>query len=377
MRPQRHMLLMLSALLVLFLAAGQATPISIAKESFFPGETVIIEIAGDTNGLSGDIMSSAGIYKYPSVSPVLRFQPQQQGTYRFNLYKDKTIVGSKGFNVKAPILPHFTLSASSLQTGTKLRIFVFNFTPSTILTVTAEDQSITYPSVSNELFFYPKKPGTYTASISSDGKLIQSEIFIVDEDIADGTMLNIAENQTVPAEAVEVGSGNGTQENEPPIEAPATTKKFSFDVVNSKGYLLDTEITLHPKDKRNVDINTLSYVQLPPGRYDISMKPNVAGIEMINLTSVELVENFSLGLEEVSKERTNLDAKKVYAINPAAINFSSGELTVTAKGSRLLKCKDWDFSAQECKGEWAFIMQIYPGENYSLAIDAVDPAYAE
>ncbi|NTV23657.1 MAG: hypothetical protein HGA85_04755, partial [Nanoarchaeota archaeon] len=59
------------------------------------------------------------------------------------------------------------------------------------------------------------------------------------------------------------------------------------------------------------------------------------------------------------------------------INFSSGELTVTAKGSRLLKCKDWDFSAQECKGEWAFIMQIYPGENYSLAIDAVDPAYAE
>ncbi|MFC1753477.1 Ig-like domain-containing protein [Thermoproteota archaeon] len=68
---------------------------------------------------------------------------------------------------------------------------------------------------------------------------------------------------------------------------------------------------------------------------------------------------------------------KVYAIDPTGVNFTSAEVTATATGSMLFKCKAWNFTLQECQGDWVKIADITPGEDYIFILTPDDPGLAE
>jgi len=103
-------------------------------------------------------------------------------------------------------------------------------------------------------------------------------------------------------------------------------------------------------------------------------------VKKIVLSNVSIDANFSLGLDDVPESIPAPSGKKweeVYAIDPARLNFTNGTVTAVAKGTELYKCKEWDFDAQACGGEWMFLMFITPGEEYSFVLTPDDPALGE
>ncbi|MCX6709092.1 MAG: DNRLRE domain-containing protein, partial [Candidatus Woesearchaeota archaeon] len=69
---------------------------------------------------------------------------------------------------------------------------------------------------------------------------------------------------------------------------------------------------------------------------------------------------------------------QVYAIDPTSTNFTSGVVEVTAKGTSLYKCKDWNFDARECDGEWLLVAEdMVPGNSYLLELTPDDPGFGE
>ena len=67
---------------------------------------------------------------------------------------------------------------------------------------------------------------------------------------------------------------------------------------------------------------------------------------------------------------------ELFSINPT-LEFEYGNLTRRAKGTKLYKCSDWNFTSQKCNGYWEKIKDIIPGEYYTFGFTATDPGYAE
>ncbi len=131
---------------------------------------------------------------------------------------------------------------------------------------------------------------------------------------------------------------------------------------------------------------------IAPGKYNmilIPSKPNSTSkdgilrvpVSQILFKDVEITAKTKpvLKLEGLSARATPFGkfTQQAYAIDPTDFNFTEAEVTVLAKGSELYKCADWIYDEQKCTGKWIKIMNITPGENYTILIDASDPAYAE
>jgi len=77
-------------------------------------------------------------------------------------------------------------------------------------------------------------------------------------------------------------------------------------------------------------------------------------------------------------EKINIPKKqKAFAIDPSNIDFYQGNITITAQGNRVMKCKEWNFSTQECYGDWVLVETVKPGENYTIILTQDDPAFVE
>ncbi|MEM3154538.1 MAG: PT domain-containing protein [Candidatus Woesearchaeota archaeon] len=69
---------------------------------------------------------------------------------------------------------------------------------------------------------------------------------------------------------------------------------------------------------------------------------------------------------------------QVYAIDPTNTSFDRGLVEVVAAGTKLYKCKDWNFDARSCGGSWVLVAEdMVPGNTYYLDIDPMDPAFGE
>ncbi len=68
-----------------------------------------------------------------------------------------------------------------------------------------------------------------------------------------------------------------------------------------------------------------------------------------------------------------------YSIDPTSIDFENATLKINATGTKLYKCKDWDFAKQKCYGDWKLIenLTLIPGQEYNFTITPEDPGFAE
>ena len=88
-----------------------------------------------------------------------------------------------------------------------------------------------------------------------------------------------------------------------------------------------------------------------------------------------------LGFEDVPSPAIKIKGAQTveaYAIDPSQFQFETATITAVATGHYLYKCKGWNFYSQQCpEGGWQKIMDITPGQEYSVQLGSSDPAYSE
>ncbi len=117
--------------------------------------------------------------------------------------------------------------------------------------------------------------------------------------------------------------------------------------------------------------------RISAGRLEVF--PKSTPIKKIEFDSINLTQRFDLGLDEIPPGAVSEhDFIRVYAIDPSRLEFAYANVTVTATGTELYKCKDWDFTSQKCLGEWElFKRDLVPGQNYTFQLTKEDPGFGE
>lgn len=118
---------------------------------------------------------------------------------------------------------------------------------------------------------------------------------------------------------------------------------------------------------------------VPPGKYRITLHPHNHPIQTIFIDDFEFSGQTLLALDEPDEGTVlgppGVKFREVYVFNPKA--QISGTFTVRAKGTNVYKCKEWNFEARVCEGTWVNILNVTPGELYTIDFDPADPAYGE
>ncbi len=112
---------------------------------------------------------------------------------------------------------------------------------------------------------------------------------------------------------------------------------------------------------------------LDDGIYNITVSPINHPFKNITFKNINIQKGFTK-IVDVDM----LTGTELYALDPTQFNFS--EATVTsdpAKGAILYKCKDWNFSAQNCTGNWTKVKDLVLGQEYSFALTPEDPGFIE
>ncbi|MEM4711266.1 MAG: hypothetical protein QXL18_04950, partial [Candidatus Woesearchaeota archaeon] len=89
----------------------------------------------------------------------------------------------------------------------------------------------------------------------------------------------------------------------------------------------------------------------------------------INIVDQDIINNDLFDTQE--------DIVSSYAIDLSNLNFTNGSFIKKAVGTELWKCKEWDYNAQTCNGQWVKILNIRPGGYYSVDLSPEDPGYIE
>ena len=148
-------------------------------------------------------------------------------------------------------------------------------------------------------------------------------------------------------------------------------------VQDANNSAVDVNITFYQNSQAKYMSNgTLHSLTVDDGRYNISITPNNNIIKSMDFKNVAINQ----GLVKIIDIDDPLDNKgyvELYAINPSELNFTDATVTLTAKGDSLYKCKDWNFTQQECYGNWTFLQFIEPGQNYTITLTPDDPGFGE
>lgn len=110
-----------------------------------------------------------------------------------------------------------------------------------------------------------------------------------------------------------------------------------------------------------------------PEELQVTVATTMKAVKKIKLQGVKRRETIDIYLEELPEGNW----KQHYAIDLSSIEFTGGEMTVTAQGDMLFKCREWNFSTQECHGNWTKVMDLKPGEEYTIQLSPEDPGFGE
>ncbi|MBU0470474.1 MAG: hypothetical protein KJ984_03290, partial [Nanoarchaeota archaeon] len=171
-------------------------------------------------------------------------------------------------------------------------------------------------------------------------------------------------------------------------------KEIEFDpgIKDSNNELVEYDLEIEDAETKTVEVSeqirkpqglgvaSKLKVKLKKGEYNIKIVPKNSPISSIEFYNLDLSSNIDKFIDIDDVEETGELSKyiEVYAIDPTAINFSSATVTVTAKGTSLYKCKDWNFTRQSCYGSWElFKTGLVPGQDYTFILTPDDPGFGE
>lgn len=144
----------------------------------------------------------------------------------------------------------------------------------------------------------------------------------------------------------------------------------AFNVKDKYGNKITADVKLLSEN-----LQILTAEEIEPGAYNLEIDIQNHIINKITVSDAQITGitgNLFL-LDELPAQNSGVRA---YAINPM-INFSSAEISLVAKGNALFKCKDWNFEARTCEGDWQSLMALSPGQPYTFMLSPEDPGYME
>jgi hypothetical protein len=108
--------------------------------------------------------------------------------------------------------------------------------------------------------------------------------------------------------------------------------------------------------------------ELEIGDYELEIIPEHSSIKKIKLD--KSISSDIIDLVDIDEIPTpNTKYSRTYAIEPKDPEIEDAAVTITATGTELYKCQDWDFDDRECYGEWVKLMDTIPGQEYSFVVD--------
>jgi len=160
------------------------------------------------------------------------------------------------------------------------------------------------------------------------------------------------------------------------ISIPVTVINESSS--NSTGTTLNTTLILIAENGTTVYNNTnLTHtsITLQSGLYTIIVKPVNYSVSQVVISQAYIGANTSKIVDFDSFNMSN--TSKAFAINPY-VNFTNADITLTAIGTDLFKCINWNFTSQNCTdNNWIKILDVVPGQSYTFTINATDPGFIE
>ncbi len=117
---------------------------------------------------------------------------------------------------------------------------------------------------------------------------------------------------------------------------------------------------------------------------NVTIIPQDVPVKRMKLIGVNLFDNPKIVIDKINKTGR---FSKMYIIDPTNTKFEKAEITSTAVGNVLFKCKTWNKTTETCDdpcngtkcniSRWERVMNITPGENYTFTMTPEDPVYAE
>ena len=233
---------------------------------------------------------------------------------------------------------------------------------------------------------YDNETGTLTAIFHHESGKTEPIVIISDESLdyslsanesaADENITLIVENWN-PSEYFEIKIGQHSQiigiGEIPEYDVNAEVKDAQGNSVN---VTVEFEKPVSKEIKNEIKGKAQSE-KVQKGKYDINIIPEEGEIKEIVINDI----NVNGSIDNLISIDTNLSIEgysQAYAIDPTVMSeFTSANVTVTAQGSELYKCKNWNFTEQNCFGEWIKLMDITPGQDYTFTLTAEDPAFGE
>ncbi|MCX6711097.1 MAG: hypothetical protein NTZ02_03335, partial [Candidatus Woesearchaeota archaeon] len=232
---------------------------------------------------------------------------------------------------------------------------------------------------SNKLSFMPKSPGNYEVQLTdSRGEIIFAKQFTVYDSPAQ--LPNVpAEQEALPEKNESVPEKDALNADENNSESASQIQQNSLmRIVDSSA----SDITGSSVKSALMQGNDLK-ISFLGGHF------KEAVIKKFGETPVRgafLSGNSSqppaLGIDVVPPEKIRSSEKGLenavfaYSIDPSSIG-SDVTITLHSYGRELWKCAQWNFSAQTCTGTWTKLIDIVPGQEYSITVNSTDPAFAE
>ncbi len=154
--------------------------------------------------------------------------------------------------------------------------------------------------------------------------------------------------------------------------------QISRDIIfASSGTPLSARVILESASSRLDDLS-LSQASQVSGIYEITLMFDQGPVSSVVIHGAD-PSRALLGIEAVpisrARQFTALPVRDAFAIDP--VFEADYSFTRVARGERLYKCVEYDFSSQECFGEFVFVQEIPLGQEYTVTLSPEDPLFIE
>ena len=329
-----------------------ALALEVDKKEFVLGETIEI-IVDDLNAdLTILSLASNEVYKYLGVgTDKIKFNPKEAGEYLINSVGTKTetlrfkVIKNDAVESKNNTNKIF-LSKVNFKVGETVLISLSQAEDLFIEISTPKNNYLFLGDLTSEIRFNPKEIGEFHINLKdSSGNILETEKFTVQYE-----------------ERIQI------------------SKAEKIHIRDSKGIYFNSRIRIS-KDGINLkDITTNDQLDLAIGKYDIEFLPDKSKIKSLKFYNLSYAGDLTLNYEELPNSMIKENHRiinSIFAIDPTNIKFDYGEITFIADGFELYKCKDYNFTKQECYGSYEKILDMIPGQEYKILLTPEDPQYVQ
>ena len=282
--------------------------------------------------------------------------------------------------------PEITTDKNEYHLGERVMISINNATNDSVLKIIEGDNIYRFIGrLNHSMEFRPYNTGEHTVSLEYDMYNEVTTSFMVNPEPGFDPQKNIIQRVYEPSvvETVEEKKPLLTDLTDLSLQESrgVSISKDWMIIRNHEQEVLEKELNLYDTKANRVYGTVANATHNPVGPYDTEIILENQSIKRILFRNLETKgnSNVELRIDELTGniEKAGETSKQFYVIDPTSLNFTNASVTVTAKGNSLMKCKDWNYTLQECYGNWEKVRDITPGENYTFLLTPEDPAFNE